>query len=584
MYNIQESKRINKLTSKDFIIMLVISILYSIIAFFNLGDIKVPQSRIELKKGDTIKIEFEKAVNLRNINYYNGCLRECVYKIKTDNKVDYSVMANRTFSWDLWSIREKTKYVYIELEDDKGQLNELVFLDEDNNIVIPKKVKINNIRTHKLSDDIKLYPKKSTFKDSPYFDEYLYVTTAYNYIYGGDSYEWTHPPLGKWFISLGIRMFGPCPFGWRFVGTVFGIFMLPIIYIFARKIFDKKIYAALACSMFALDFMHFTQSRIATIDVYVTFFSILMFYFMYIYYETSFYDTSLRKTWILLLGSGISMGLAIACKWTGCYAAIGIAIIYFITVIKRYKEYKYARKDIEGISAGIKHSYIVKVYKEYTFKTILFCCVAFLVIPIVIYVLSYIPVHLEGKENYSLLQTVIHNQKDIFNYHSALEEGNSNSSKWYTWPLVLKPVLYSTEILSATHKQGINAMGNPFIWWVGIIAFIYVLYKCIKDKDKIALFMAIGYIVQLLPWAFVSRTTFIYHYFTCVPFVVLMNIYMFKNINIESIKRKRIYIVGYFLLLLIAFIMFYPVISGSVINAEYVHTWLRWNDNWTLVP
>ena len=63
---------------------------------------------------------------------------------------------------------------------------------------------------------------------------------------------------------------------------------------------------------YAADFMHYAQTRIATIDVYIVMFIILMYYFMYRYYETSFYDTKVEKTWFMLLGSGICMGLEYA--------------------------------------------------------------------------------------------------------------------------------------------------------------------------------------------------------------------------------------------------------------------------------
>ena len=53
-------------------------------------------------------------------------------------------------------------------------------------------------------------------------------------------YENTHPPLGKIFIACGVLMFGMNPFGWRFMGTLFGVFMVPIIYLFAKRFFNKE--------------------------------------------------------------------------------------------------------------------------------------------------------------------------------------------------------------------------------------------------------------------------------------------------------------------------------------------------------
>jgi dolichyl-phosphate-mannose--protein O-mannosyl transferase len=62
------------------------------------------------------------------------------------------------------------------------------------------------------------------------------------------------------------------PFGWRIVGTIFGIFMLPLLYVFAKRLFRNTKSSAFACFLFAADGMHFAQTRIATVDVYGVFF------------------------------------------------------------------------------------------------------------------------------------------------------------------------------------------------------------------------------------------------------------------------------------------------------------------------
>ena len=135
-----------------------------------------------------------------------------------------------------------------------------------------------------LHDERKTVPNRESYYNSTYFDEIYHARTAYEFINSEHVYEWTHPPLGKVFIAMGIKMFGMNPFGWRITGTVFGILMLFFIYIFVKKMTNQTWLSAISTLVFAFDFMHFTQTRIATIDVYVTFFIILMYLFMYIYY------------------------------------------------------------------------------------------------------------------------------------------------------------------------------------------------------------------------------------------------------------------------------------------------------------
>ena len=554
----------------DYIVMIIITVLYAIVAFKDLGNIKNVETFVEFSKGDVIEVSFDKKEKIDTIHYYNGWVEECNYrlKLKTSKKEkinEKNSMAN-AFTWSLWSVdvEGKVKNLKIELLSKESAIGELVFLDENKNIIKPKNIKVNGKIKKELYDENDLKPKKSTFSDSPYFDENLYVTTAYNFMNGRYSYERTHPPLGKWFIALGMKIFGVCPFGWRFIGTLFGVLMLPLIYILAKKMFDKTLYAGLACAMFALDFMHFVQTRIATIDVYVTLFIICMYYFMYLYYVSDSKEDNIKKTWNYLVLSGISMGLAIASKWTGCYAAVGLAIIFFITLYRKYKEH------ID--------------FKKYCKNTILVCVVSFVIIPLGIYIISYIPYIEKGHEDMSYMEKVIDNQKYMFTFHSKLKESHTHESRWYTWPIVYKPVFYMSRILSATHRQGINAMGNPFIWWIGILAFIYMIYRIIKEKDKTALFITIGYLSQLVPWMFVTRMTFIYHYFTSVPFVVLMNVYMFKCIlDKEKSRKMRCYLAFYMIMLVVLFIMFYPVLSGQDVSAEYVDTYLRWFESWDLV-
>jgi len=55
------------------------------------------------------------------------------------------------------------------------------------------------------------------------------------------------------------------------------------MYIMAKRMFKKTLYAFIPTFLFAVDFMHFSQTRISTIDSYSVFFIIAMYLFMYIY-------------------------------------------------------------------------------------------------------------------------------------------------------------------------------------------------------------------------------------------------------------------------------------------------------------
>ena len=64
------------------------------------------------------------------------------------------------------------------------------------------------------------------------------------------------------------------------------------------------------CSLlWAFDCMHFTQTRIATIDVYGVFFILLMFFFMYEYVRQDYFTAPLKDKLKPLALSGVAFGL-----------------------------------------------------------------------------------------------------------------------------------------------------------------------------------------------------------------------------------------------------------------------------------
>ena len=187
--------------------------------------------------------------------------------------------------------------------------------------------------------------------------------------------------------------------------------------------------------------MHFTQTRIATIDVYITFFVIAMYYFMYYYCSMSFYDTPLYKTFVPLGLCGICMGLGIASKWTGIYAGCGLALLFFAHLLRRYREYLYAKAHPGKSTNGMEHQQIVKKFPDYTVKTIDFCLTFFVLVPAVIYLLSYLP-FVDNSHPGTFFDRMLTNQTSMFNYHSGLEATHPYSSSWYQWPTMVRPIWY----------------------------------------------------------------------------------------------------------------------------------------------
>ena len=128
--------------------------------------------------------------------------------------------------------------------------------------------------------------------------------------------------------------------------------------------------------------------------------------------------------------------------------------------------------------------------------------------------------------------------------------------KWYEWPIMLKPMLFYYNACANGLVSRIYTIGNPLIWLSSVIAVIYSAIIGYKNKDNMVWVFVLGYVFQYLPWMFITRTTFIYHYFSAIPFAILAIAYMLKN----TCKRKYIYL--YLVAVIIMFCVLYPKIAG----------------------
>ena len=215
----------------------------------------------------------------------------------------------------------------------------------------------------------------------------------------------------------------------------------------------------------------------------------------------------------------------------------------------------------------------------YINKTIIYCVLFFIIIPVIIYVLSYLPYTfvLEPGHDFSIAYK---NSINMYEYHKNLVATHPYQSSWWEWPIVSRPICYyldnNTQTLTTSN---ITSMGNPAIWWTGIVAFIVALIIAIKKREKkIAPVLFVAIIFQYIPWILVPRIAFIYHYFSIVPFIILLIVYVIKNI-LEKYPEKKKHIYVYLGIVLLLFILFYPVISGMEVSSSYTK-FLKWSKYW----
>lgn len=575
---------------KDTLLAGGLTLVYAVIALVNLGTTAVPQTYWRAQQdGAAAEIRFDGVQDVASMRYYGGIADGSATVELVDDAGDGVASAtldqveSSMYTWVTLDISGEASGAVIRADTPEIWLLETAFFDA-NGDMLPVKGAASlpgespfgpgSAPSH-LTDEQDRIPKLPTHMDEMYFDEIYHARTAYEHLNGMEFYETTHPPLGKLFIAAGVGMFGMNPFGWRIVGTVFGILMVPIMYVFGKRLFGRTRYAFIAAFLLAFDCMHFVQTRIATIDVYGVFFIILMFYEMYRYHTASFYDQPLRSTLKPLLFCGIFFGLGVASKWIGLYSGAGLAFLFFLTLYNRLREKRLAEAALEA-GADDPDGYLKRVLHAFgpaTIRTLIAAAAFFIVIPLAIYVASYVPILLAREGNYTL-GSLWEFQTFMFNYHSFLTATHPFSSQWWSWPFNVRPIwYYAGSGLPAGKAASIAAFGNIAVWWGGLISSVWLMVTSAKrrigaDPGKLVVLVALA--SGFLPWVLVTRATFIYHYFACVPFIILAAVYLIRYLE-KRFPRFKYAVLGYLILVAAVFAFFYPAMSGMTVPAWYAH-------------
>lgn len=585
----------NKMTKKDYLIVIIMVIVYSAMAFLNLGSLTAPTEGFTPEETRLSAIVFFKeTVDLSRVTYYAGLGNDwysagqldAEYLDENNKFVELCSLdkpANNLFKWFYKNVSIRTGAVrvttekYYDSESNisgiEGEFLEVAFWTNDDNgwkLVEIDRVEVLNDQSAGMEllfdeQDIAVY--EPSYMNSTYFDEVYFPRTAFEYIEGINPYENTHPPLGKVLIMWSMKIFGVNPFGWRFMGTLFGVFMIPLMYIFGKRIFGNSFLAFCGAFLMMFDFMHFVQTRMGTVDGFLIFFILMTYYFMYQYYNKKSYELKFVPSLLPLLLCGIFFGLAVSVKWIGLFAGFGLAFMFFHSRILEYRDYKRGLVRVKSFKA------------KYIWGTIGMCVIFFIIIPFIIYALSYIPVFKAiGSTNW--LKDLLSSQKHMYSYHSGVTQTHPYASTWWQWPLMIKPVfLYLAPIRAEGEWGSIVSLGNPAVWWVGFIAMFWSARIAIKKRDKKMVFVFAGYLSIILPWAFSPRDiTFLYHYFACVPFMIFAIVYVIDYL-LKKYPRSKKYIYIYLGLVFVLFILFYPVLSGIKIPVALVEK-LRWLPSW----
>ncbi len=616
-----ENAPLRKMTGRDWAVMLLCTGLYAVLALTNLGSTKAPQ-KAWVSSSDQEQVVLDLGQERTFKMLYFGGIHQYDSNFSVDVGSDLetwpetygaSMKIGECFKWKYLSdvvggsnpAVLTGRYVRITANYVSTTLFETLFRDAQTGEVIPVTLVSDsegNETAAALIDEQDALEGEPGWFNSTYFDEIYHARTAYEHLHGLPTYETTHPPLGKVLMSFAVAIFGMTPFGWRFAGALAGVLMLPGMYLLGKLLIRKKWGGFGAMMLMALDLMHFTQTRIATIDSFVVLFIIWAVYFMLRWFLLDFFSMKLGKTMVPLGLSGLFMGLAVASKWTGCYAGVGLAVIFFYGLFRRIREITAARDVPEKKRSA--HQAAAANGARSLVLTVASCFIFFIAIPLMIYYCSYIPyfAYNGGVTVKKVIEAAVGNyfttgqMGGMLGYHATPGLGMDHSfySPWYQWPVIGKPMWYASSGYEPAGMQStIMAMGNPAVWWTGLLGLLGVcvlwakrhvtadrqlsLYAE-KDDPRYALVL-ICFLAQFLPWTLVPRGTYIYHYFPSVPFIILATVLCLDTLAQRHEKLARWLLIGLLIAAAVLFVAFFPYASGVMVSQKWLDA-MNWFRGW----
>ncbi len=465
------------------------------------------------------------------------------------------------------------------------------------------------------------------------FDEIYYAKFAVNYLQGVAFFD-AHPPLGKYLIALGIwlgdrldfnndiqnNLTGMLltPFQYRWLNAITGSLICLIVAGISYQLTKRRSHSLIAAFFVSLDGLLLVESRLALINIYLIFFGLLGHWFFLLALDKR------HQRWFWLPIAGICCGACLAVKWNGLGFLLGIYLLWlgawlmhWITLINQ--------KIVNNMtlsSKNIKSKFSIPL-QQITQIKLLPMLFNFGVIPALVYYIIWLP-HLSLDRNTSFWE--VHQQ--IFNFHKSMGNGanvHTYCSAWYTWPLMIRPILYFYETAINTTDPvpiypplpanvgkiiyAVQAMGNPVLWWTGTVAVILLaiaLFGVLLSNLKnwlnttpinrlnspnfnspkispanlcIALYLFINYGVNFFPWIIVTRCTFIYLYMPASIFVFLSLAWLVDSWLRSHKNEQKQMAINLIILILLSFIFWSPVYLGLPLS-HIEHLMRLWLPSW----
>lgn len=437
------------------------------------------------------------------------------------------------------------------------------------------------------------YPNKIVF-DEVYFARF---TTSY---YKGEFYFDIHPPLAKLMMFAWTKLVKANPpkdFPFEKIGdpypnnyylflrglvSFFGA-LLPLgIYLLTKELFKNRWPAFLASFLAIFDNALLVQSRFILIDIFLLVFGVFGLYFFLRHFSQKTF--SFLWFFYLFLGS-LFLTASFSIKWTGL-VFLGVAV--FLTFLKEKKiEFFGWRWLLVLLIFLLFYSTIFWLHFKLLYQTGGEADKFFS--PSFQKTLRNNPFENDPKvQPANFYEKFIEMNLVMFTANAGLKATHSYGSSWYSWPFLYRPIYYwygKGDCQDCQNQKAgrIYLLGNPFVWWLGLILVIFSLFWLIfqffqsfkKEEFFAILILLVGYFANLFPYLGIKRVAFLYHYFPSLIFLLsLSGFWLWKFFS-----KKTLFLILILLVIVYGFVFFAPLSYGFYLTPSEYHSRI-WLPSW----
>ncbi len=426
------------------------------------------------------------------------------------------------------------------------------------------------------------------------FDEVYFPKYGHNYLTGTYFFD-VHPPLSKYLISAGIWLHNNLAWtadppyylveidklsavSWRWLNAVTGTALCLVSARLAWLLYPNRIFSLLCALFIAIDGTFIVESRFGMNNIYLVFFGTCALVFLAKLFRQ---PTSIHTT---LAICGVLLGCTYSVKWNGLGLSLAAWSIVFLFAIAQLRAFNHPASDKASTSNAIPSLPDNLKIRHYLLYLV--------ILPFGIYALIWQP-HLMLFDKHGFVEM----QQQILGYHSnsVTSDEHPYCSKWYTWPLLLRPIGYFFAADNASADKAehiftdIHLLGNPFLFWLSALAIAYLtalwckqLYNYSKGQPVnnhflLQTVLVIGFFANWLPWSMVNRCVFQYHYMPASLFAFMALAWCISEWLRSAHKGQRL--IGAIMLTLVIFGFTYwlPLQLGLPLHPDgfYERIWLQ---------